>query len=508
MWFSRHLYYDTLLGMSTTLGPRAIVYCRISSDRADSTGAVQGLGVADQERDARARAKRLGWTVARVVIENDVSAFKRRRVTLPDGTRALRVIRPGFRSALDDLVAGRANALIAHDLDRAVRDPRDLEDLIDVVEQHQVTVESVTGSLRLSNDADITMARVLVAVANKASRDTGRRVSRARLRTAEAGGFNGGKRPFGFERDGVTVRAAEAAEIVTASRAVLSGVPLREIAADLRQRNVPTTQGGPWTTASLRAILRRPRNAGLMVHKGEQLGEEATAQWAPIVPADVLAAVRGRLADPARLTSPGNTPRWLGSGIYRCACGGPMRVHGQGRYRCSLVAIGGAGGTGHSTIAALAVDSMVERAVIGRLSLPDAIELVAREDASDGVDVRAVRAESKALRLRLDQAAEDFADGTISRSQLAAITKRVNTKLDELNATLATATSVSPLADVVGAGDVADAWSRAPLGTRRAIVAAFVQVCIARAVPGSKGFDPSRVQITWVTSQRVAAPQS
>ena len=168
-------------------------------------------------------------------MDNDASAFKRRRITLPDGRVELRTVRPGFRRALDMLAAGEADGLIALDLDRACRDPRDLEDLIDVVEAKnpRVPVESVHGSLKLANDADVTMARVLVSVANKSSRDTARRVAPARQRQAENGVYGGGRRPFGYEPDGVTVRPSEAAEIVKAADAILAGGTLTGIVADL-----------------------------------------------------------------------------------------------------------------------------------------------------------------------------------------------------------------------------------------------------------------------------------
>ncbi|MCW2678806.1 MAG: invertase Pin, partial [Frankiales bacterium] len=65
---------------------------RISDDR---TG--DALGVERQEQDCRALAKRKGWTVSKVYRENDTSAFSRRKVKLPDGSTALRVIRPAFR---------------------------------------------------------------------------------------------------------------------------------------------------------------------------------------------------------------------------------------------------------------------------------------------------------------------------------------------------------------------------------------------------------------------------
>ena len=93
----------------------------------DGTGKTFG----DRERRLRELADRWGWQVVKVVVENDVdpktgkarpaSAFKRSKVTLPDGSTVMRVIRPGYRGILRDLQAGVANGLLAEDLDRVLR---------------------------------------------------------------------------------------------------------------------------------------------------------------------------------------------------------------------------------------------------------------------------------------------------------------------------------------------------------------------------------------------------
>jgi site-specific DNA recombinase len=160
--------------MSSEIKPaRTIVLCRISDDPED-----ERLGTARQRDDCLGLLGRLGWQPGpadtHLKVEDDTSAFKRAKVTLPDGRVELRTVRPKFRDALDMLASGRADGLVAYDLDRAVRDPRDLEDLIDVIEQSRprIPVESVTGSLRLSNDGEVTMARVLVA-AEHAGLDAG-----------------------------------------------------------------------------------------------------------------------------------------------------------------------------------------------------------------------------------------------------------------------------------------------------------------------------------------------
>src|SRR5947208_8000218 len=92
----------------------ATLYLRLSDFRDDSDG------FSAREARLRTEAKRLGWTAARVVVENDVipnangngrsrpaSAFKRRKITTPSGRTEWRVYRPGFRSIVDDLAAGR-----------------------------------------------------------------------------------------------------------------------------------------------------------------------------------------------------------------------------------------------------------------------------------------------------------------------------------------------------------------------------------------------------------------
>ncbi|HEY1635197.1 MAG TPA: recombinase family protein [Acidimicrobiales bacterium] len=53
-----------------TKATAAVVYARISKD---DNG--DGLGVARQEKDGRALCKRRGWSVAEVIVDNDLSAF-------------------------------------------------------------------------------------------------------------------------------------------------------------------------------------------------------------------------------------------------------------------------------------------------------------------------------------------------------------------------------------------------------------------------------------------------
>ncbi len=473
----------------------ALVLARISDARDGDEH-----GVTHQTGDGQKLAKRIGWKVGpertHVLIENDTSAFKRKMVRLPDGSTALRTVRPKFRQALAMLADGRADGLIALDLDRACRDPRDLEDLIDVVEGRnpRIPVESVTGSLRLANDADVTMARVMVAVANKSSRDTGRRVASSHSARATDGKFRGGPRPFGFEPDGTTLIPSEAAEIRAASTKVLDGQSLRSIVADLREREVPTVTGTEWSVRSLRGILLRARNAAITVYKGEETG---TADWPAILEEDEWRAVVAILTDPGRKTSPGNQPRHLGSLIYQCGVcndGTTLIVSGrQGRstYYCD---------ENHLRRVVGPVDDLVASALIARLSNPDAAAELLHPD-EDGPDVRALHTEASRLRSKLNELAGLYARDVITTTQLENGTRDVKSRLREVETALAASAEHDPAASIAGRPDAAAIWKAMSLDRKRDLIRSMLKVTILPANTGRNPhggyFDPDAIDIRW-----------
>jgi DNA invertase Pin-like site-specific DNA recombinase len=344
---------------------RAILLVRISDDREG-----EALGVGRQETDGRTHADKIGWRIAQVIVENDVSAFKRRKVTLPDGTTALRVYRPGLRESLQLLASGERDGLLVYDLDRYTRDPRDLEDLIDLVEQKRVPVRSVTGSLRLDTDADITMARVMVAVANKSSRDTSRRVARKHEQLAEQGKpSGGGRRAYGYDADGMTIRQAEADGIKKMAQLLLDGGTLYDIAEHLTLNGPPPAYVEKWSTASVRTVLSGPRIAGLRVFRGQVVGDAA---WPAILDLDTWDQVQVKLAERRRLGGErGNRlVHWLNGGTLLCGlCGHELASWSSSdgsKYWCATPR----GGCGKIAIHAGHTEKEVKRQILGYLSNP------------------------------------------------------------------------------------------------------------------------------------------
>ena len=100
-----------------------LLYARESEDQEGDAEQVT-----NQIADLRSFVGQIGGTIGSEYVENDTSAFRKARVPLPDGTYGFRVVRPVWDRAMAELRRGNYNALALLNIDRGMRDPRDLED--------------------------------------------------------------------------------------------------------------------------------------------------------------------------------------------------------------------------------------------------------------------------------------------------------------------------------------------------------------------------------------------
>ena len=338
---------------------RVGISARISEDIEGS-----GLGVARQVRDCKAIADLRGWDVADQYVDNDVSAYKRN------------VRRPEFERMLCDLSSGAIDGAVVYDLDRFARQPSDLERAIVIFEDRPGLVfASVQGDINLQTPDGKTMARVMVAFANKSSMDTGRRVARKHLENARLGKPVGGYRPFGWQADKATLDTAEAGMVRQAVGLILAGASLRSVVRAWNAAGVPTSAGGQWKLATLRQYLRSPRLVGLRVHRGEVLlddtGRPVRGLWEPMLDRDTYDRLQLVIVRPeVRSRVPRRNARhYLLTGTVRCGvCNQPMygNRYAEGRhyYRCS--------GEGHTlSVSGHGTDALVRELVLARLSTED-----------------------------------------------------------------------------------------------------------------------------------------
>jgi site-specific DNA recombinase len=456
----------------------AAVYVRISDDTLGS-----GLGVARQERDCRELAARLGWTVADIYCDNSVSAYSGK-------------VRPAYVRMLGDLENGKAQALICWDVDRLTRRPVELEHVIDLAEKKGIALASVGGEIDLATPQGRLTARIKASVGRHESEQSSRRIRRKVLERAEAGKPHG-RAAYGWRRlQGRDVIDPAQANIIQAStQRVLAGESLRSVATDLNARQVPGPRGGTWDSAKLRQVLLRERNSGLRRHQGKVIG---AGDWEAIIETATFNRLTALLTDPSRRTSRTSSHRYLLSGLALCgACDGPLRVlvaHGTrpSAYVCPLCY-----GVRRKQVA---VDALVQRLILQRLALPDALAAFLPADQQPLLD------EAAGLRARLDLVADQYANDQIDSLQLTRITSRLRRRLQDVEAEVRESTGPD-LADLA-VPNIAERWSEVPLERKRAVISLLA---VIRVLPigktGRATFDPAGVSVTWQEGPAEPVPE-
>ena len=492
---------------SPTVTRNAAVYARISSDPNGTA-----LGVGRQIDDCQALAARLGWHVRQVFTDNDCSATSRKP-------------RPQYHKMMAALRAGHLDALVVWDVDRLTRSPRELEDIVDLAEQHGVELASVGGEIDLATPQGRLTARIKGSVGKHEAEQISTRACRKAAERAAAGAPSG--RPsYGWRREQVyddqgrrlgcrdVIHPEQARVIRESAAAVLAGESLRSVVGGINARGEAPLHTDSWSTSALRGILLRERNVGLRVHRGQVVGP---ATWEPILDDSTFARVTAVLTDPSRRNSPpGAAPRYLLSGLARCSvCDGPLRGLLAGRdHRTtdSYICQEGA----HLRISRPPVDAVITELVIARLAAPETAAAFARADSTE---TQEARKQADDARARLDLAADSYAAGEIDARQLARITARLRPEAERWEQ-LARAAATDPDLDDLATPDIARRWAQVPLGRQRAVIARLLEItvlpvpsrwhteprtgldgraCAASAEHpcGCQRFDPARVVVRW-----------
>ncbi|HEY8914060.1 recombinase family protein [Lacisediminihabitans sp.] len=458
---------------------RVAVYARISRD---VTG--EGLGVERQLEDCRRIANERGWVVAEEYVDNDISAFGGKH-------------RPAYQRMLEDITAGIRDAVIVYNADRLTRRPIELEQFTQVCEAAKVTqLVAVTGDINFGNDDGMFMARVLAAVAAKESGRKSERLKRKAIENAEAGKPNGGRRPFGYEKDQLAVREAEATIIREVAARYLAGESLASLTLWLQDQQVATVTGAKWSTSAIRQVLTNPRIAGLRAHNGTIVG---AAQWPGIIsPAEHQQLI----AMFARKTATGRRVprRYLLSGLLRCGkCGGKLfssvRVDTR-RYVC--MSGPDHGGCGSMTIVAGPVEEWVTQAVLYRLNSTAMVDVLAGRAATD--DRYAVlSAELQGDQAQLVELSELWAAKGISTAEWKAARETIEARIDRVDRQLAHLTGDDTLTGLIGTGNELETrWGTLNLSRQAAIIGAVLDYAtVNSATRRGREFDPTRIVPQW-----------
>ena len=473
---------------------RAGIYLRISEDR---TG--REAGVLRQEPDCRALAARIGWEVVDTYTDNDISAYSGKR-------------RPGYERLKADLLSGRIDAIIVWHPDRLYRRSRDLLDLIDLLSEAKPEVATVmAGTVDLSTPNGRLVAKIGADVAEHESEHKAERVARWHRARAEAGQPNGGKRPFGYQADRVTIDETEAAYIREAATRILAGETQWSVVSDFNRRGVPTVTGKPWSTISLGGVLRSPRIAGFREHNGRHY----RAVWDPILDRETWDSLRAMRAGRAKPGRPAIYP--LTTILY---CGAPgeveVEVGGETLHICNARLNGSPNGAARSyhcnsqastnpgcgKVARNAdfLEEYIFEYVLGALDGPgftDALRAQAAADEGAEEHLAALGVlEDRLKRLKHEYGVEDMWSKADFIEQKSELEERIRDLTDKV----ASNGRAKAFEGLPPAAELRAWWPTAPVEKKRQVISLVLDRVIV--LPAGKGgklfdgkrFDPSRVK--------------
>lgn len=482
-------------------GPeQVLVYLRISEDR---TG--EEAGVDRQRDDCLALCGRLGLTVpaSDVFMDNDTSAYLNKK-------------RPGFASMLERVKLGPARLVVWH-VDRLYRRPRELEDLIDLVESHPIRIEAVMGgAFDLNTHEGRLMARQLVAMAAYESGHKADRIRRANRQKAERGDWHGAAK-FGYGIGGVLI-LEQAAVIREMADRFLAGQSLRSITAWLNgESGFPAPQAGTgktlgvWHATTVKSILVSARISGQRAYEPARKNGDAPngreilgpGNWHAIITPEETARIRATLASPDRRV--GASSINLLSAIAVCGKCGSGLVAGKNHhgpsdakrryYRCMPVP--GHPERGGLSVSASGLEAVVSEAVIARLAsttLPAA-------PTEPGGAVADAMSRIMAARDRLEDLARDYGSGSLSRTEYHVGRVAAQNAVHDAELALGRVNRGSAL-KALPIGDEAalrHAWQYTwTIPQKRAVLTALIDTLIVKPDPycGSR-FRPQRVHLTF-----------
>lgn len=461
--------------------PRAGVYCRLSLAVMGDTTSV------DEQEQVCRRILPPAAIVAyqHVYKDNSKSAWRRDRR------------RPGWDALLQAIRSGELDVVAVYHGDRLVRQPRDMEDLIDVGSERGITLVSPTGTYNLADPDHQMMLRWIVARAKNEVDHLSRRMKAGHERRRREGivrkGGRGG-RPYGFEPDGVTHRPEEVALLREAAMRILAGEGAGEICRDWNARGYRTVTGAQWTHGTLKKTLLRPRVAGLMPDG------EARAAWAPVLDGDPVKArerweaVKAVLDGRAGAFTPyaTNARTHLLSSIPTCGpCGNPMVI----RHNSSKRTLIGYGCNTPGCRRTHRSQDYLDAYVIGHvIELLSDAEFLAELSAPADEGAAAEIAELEARKAAAEQTLATLVDNPHIRPELLAQSiAGFAERIAEKRRAIATSARARLLLEHAGLDE--EAWHGLPLGTRRALVRATYRITVWPVRKRGPGFETDTIDL-------------
>jgi len=233
---------------------RAAGYIRVSQERA----ARNGYGLGAQEADVRRFVEYKTWELVELYREEGVSGYKKDR--------------PELDRLLADAKMGKFDVVVFPSIDRVGRSVRDVLDIDKKLRDAGVDIVFVRESVDTSTPTGAFFETIMASIAQLEGHMMYERLSKGKQQKASRGGYTGGWLPYGYRRGDkgrVEVMPEQAKVVRRIFRWAAQDQSIKSIARRLREDKVPTRNGGTWTRATVRYMLRNLFYAGRVEFEGK-----------------------------------------------------------------------------------------------------------------------------------------------------------------------------------------------------------------------------------------------
>lgn len=235
--------------------------------------------------------------------------------------------RPALQDLLEEIQAGNVDAIVVYKLDRLSRNLSDFLHFLREIEEHQVTLVSLSESIDTSTAAGRVVVNILMAFAQFERETISQRVRDSKRATRQRGEWAGGRPAYGLvyrKGQGLLAHPTKAEHIEELFRHYLVVQSTTSTAEHLRAK---FPAGRKWTASNVSGALRNPYYVGkVKLPDGSVIAgkHEAIVDWDTFRLAQEI-LTKNRLGN--RSKSKAYKHQIAIVDLLECGCGSPCTIH-------------------------------------------------------------------------------------------------------------------------------------------------------------------------------------
>lgn len=477
---------------------QVVIYARLSKNKGKQSKKID-LQISIAKKYAAAQ----GWEVVLVFVDDDISA-----------SRFGKKIREDYIKLLDYVKHNPVDIILVTEMPRLYRRIDELLVLTTLAQDGEIKLKIVATE---GDVYDLTtpegVHRAVGAVSNGVleAEKTSKRSKRIAGERASLGMPHSGRRCFGYESDGMTVREAESDYWVRASNLVIEGKPLQVVEQKLFDEGMRTTGGLRVGRRNLKKMLKRKKYAGIRVHNGV----EYPAEWPALVEPERFEQLQIALKAADKRRELRGQPRSHPlSGYVKCGpCGnrltGALRCGGKGKekkaaYYCHPDHEHG--GCGKIQRAAAPLEHLIKEAILYRLDTVDLYNLMA-DTEQDSSRLKELINRQQTEQQKLDGLIGDYYGknpDSLSRQQFMLAKSTAERVISETEKELDRLTSTQSVSAMPTSETVRKAWDEGNVAMQHQITGLLIEEIRVHPLGKTRpryeewmAFDPEKIEIRW-----------